>query len=210
MSNPAELLDRGQVVLLVMVVPLGSSAGHRWRPADQQLLDTVEGVGLDDAELWSFRSRRGSASAHRHDLARHACRWMPSRAKTRTSMMVPLVPWSTRSEVSFTSEAFSPKMAREQLLFRGQRGLALGVTCPPARRRGRLQHRCRRCPTHRGGSVAARTGSGMSRVISSLPSLVSRALTTIPRCGSRVAVFGDDALWGDEDRVPRSCSRSRA
>ena len=39
-------------------------------------------------------------------------RWMPSRVKTCTSMTVPLVPWSTRSEVSFTSDAFSPKMAR--------------------------------------------------------------------------------------------------
>ena len=39
-------------------------------------------------------------------------RWMPSRVNTCTSMTVPLVPWSTRSDVSFTSEAFSPKIAR--------------------------------------------------------------------------------------------------
>jgi hypothetical protein len=36
----------------------------------------------------------------------------PSRVNTRTSMTVPSMPGGTRSEVSFTSDAFSPKIAR--------------------------------------------------------------------------------------------------
>src|ERR1700712_4405520 len=37
----------------------------------------------------------------------------PCRLNTRTSTMVPCTPGGTRSEVSRTSEAFSPKMARK-------------------------------------------------------------------------------------------------
>src|SRR3982751_2364284 len=37
---------------------------------------------------------------------------MPSRVKTWTSITVPLMPEGTRRLVSFTSEAFSPKIAR--------------------------------------------------------------------------------------------------
>ena len=37
---------------------------------------------------------------------------MPSRVNTCTSITVPLMPDGTRSEVSFTSDAFSPKIAR--------------------------------------------------------------------------------------------------
>ena len=64
---------------------------------------------------WSFRSRRNRGLVVDDRWARLS-RWMPSRVNTCTSMTVPLVPWSTRSDVSFTSEAFSPKIARSSFL----------------------------------------------------------------------------------------------
>ena len=57
-------------------------------------------------------------------------RWMPSRVKTCTSITVPLVPWSTRSEVSFTSDAFSPKIARSSFSSGVSVVSPLGVTLP--------------------------------------------------------------------------------
>src|SRR3990167_1960738 len=61
---------------------------------------------------WSFRSRRKRLSSSSMICWARLSRWMPSRVNTCTSITVPDEPWSTRSEVSFTSEAFSPKMAR--------------------------------------------------------------------------------------------------
>ena len=57
-------------------------------------------------------------------------RGMPSRVKTCTSMTVPLVPWSTRSDVSFTSEAFSPKIARSSFSSGVSVVSPFGVTLP--------------------------------------------------------------------------------
>jgi hypothetical protein len=57
-------------------------------------------------------------------------RWMPSRVNTCTSMTVPCVPWSTRSEVSFTSEAFSPKIARSSFSSGVSVVSPFGVTLP--------------------------------------------------------------------------------
>ena len=45
-------------------------------------------------------------------------------------MTVPLVPWSTRSDVSFTSEAFSPKIARSSFSSGVSVVSPLGVTLP--------------------------------------------------------------------------------
>ena len=55
---------------------------------------------------------------------------MPSRVKTCTSITVPCVPWSTRSEVSFTSDAFSPKIARSSFSSGVSVVSPLGVTLP--------------------------------------------------------------------------------
>ena len=57
-------------------------------------------------------------------------RWMPSRVKTCTSMTVPLMPDGTRSDVSFTSEAFSPKIARSSFSSGVSWVSPFGVTLP--------------------------------------------------------------------------------
>ena len=57
-------------------------------------------------------------------------RTMPSRVKTWTSITVPLMPEGTRSEVSFTSEAFSPKIARSSFSSGVSWVSPLGVTLP--------------------------------------------------------------------------------
>jgi hypothetical protein len=105
---------------------LRAAIGHL---ADQQLLDTVEGVGLDDAQLvvqveaealelvvddllGALVALDAFAGEHLH---------VDHRA---------LVPWSTRSEVSFTSDAFSPKMARSSFSSGVSVVSPLGVTLP--------------------------------------------------------------------------------
>ena len=54
----------------------------------------------------------------------------PLREKTRTSTIVPETPGGTRSEVSFTSEAFSPKMARRSFSSGVMGDSPFGVTLP--------------------------------------------------------------------------------
>jgi hypothetical protein len=54
----------------------------------------------------------------------------PRREKTRTSTTVPLTPGGTLSEVSRTSEAFSPKMARNSFSSGVMGDSPLGVTLP--------------------------------------------------------------------------------
>jgi hypothetical protein len=54
----------------------------------------------------------------------------PSRVKTCTSTTVPAMPEGTRSEVSFTSDAFSPKMARSSFSSGVSWVSPLGVTLP--------------------------------------------------------------------------------
>ncbi|MNY29952.1 hypothetical protein D3C86_1640290 [compost metagenome] len=54
----------------------------------------------------------------------------PSRVKTWTSITMPLMPDGTRSEVSFTSEAFSPKMARSSFSSGVSWVSPFGVTLP--------------------------------------------------------------------------------
>ena len=103
---------------------------------------------------------------------------MPSRVKTCTSMTVPLVPWSTRSEVSLHVAGLLAEDGAQQLLFRRQRGFALGRDLADQRVAGADfgTH------VHDARLVEARQllldRFGMSRVISSAPSLVSRAITT--------------------------------
>ena len=54
----------------------------------------------------------------------------PSRVNTCTSITVPSMPEGTRSEVSFTSEAFSPKIARSSFSSGVSWVSPLGVTLP--------------------------------------------------------------------------------
>ena len=54
----------------------------------------------------------------------------PRREKTRTSTTVPMPPGGTRSEVSRTSEAFSPKIARSSFSSGVIGDSPFGVTLP--------------------------------------------------------------------------------
>ena len=100
---------------------------------------------------------------------------MPSRVNTCTSITVPSMPEGTRSEVSFTSEAFSPKMARSNFSSGVSWVSPFGVTLPT-----RMSPAATSAPmyTMPDWSSLPRLCSptlGISAVISSEPSLVSRA-----------------------------------
>ena len=57
-------------------------------------------------------------------------RWMPSRVNTWTSITQPEMPEGTLRLVSFTSEAFSPKIARSSFSSGVSWVSPLGVTLP--------------------------------------------------------------------------------
>ncbi len=100
---------------------------------------------------------------------------LSSRRNCLTSMILPWTPCGTRSEVSFTSRAFSPKIARSSRSSALSSVSPRGVTLPTRMSFGRTSAPIRMMPF---SSRLARLSSptfGMSRVISSGPSLVSRA-----------------------------------
>ena len=99
----------------------------------------------------------------------------PSRVKTRTSITVPSMPGGTRKEVSFTSEAFSPKMARSSFSSGVSWVSPLGVTLPTRMSPARTSAPMKAMPASSSLARAASPTLGMSAVISSGPSLVSRA-----------------------------------
>ena len=102
----------------------------------------------------------------------------PCRLKTRTSTTVPVTPGGRRSEVSRTSEAFSPKMARRSFSS-GVIGLSpFGVTLPTRISPGMISAPMATMPASSMLRSASSPTLGMSRVISSGPSLVSRAITS--------------------------------
>ena len=128
-------------------------------------------------------------------------RWMPSRVKTCTSMTVPLVPWSTRSEVSFTSEAFSPKIARSSFSSGVSVVSPFGVTLPTSVSPG----------LHFGADVDdARLVQASQLVLRQVRDVardflgaqlgVARHHHQLLDVDRGVAVFGDDA-FADQDRV---------
>ena len=82
---------------------------------------------IDFSSSRSLASR--SISARSIAMARSSLS-TPRREKTRTSTIVPATPGGSRSEVSRTSDAFSPKMARSSFSS-GVIGLSpFGVTLP--------------------------------------------------------------------------------
>ncbi|SLH00589.1 Uncharacterised protein [Mycobacteroides abscessus subsp. abscessus] len=98
-----------------------------------------------------------------------------SRENTRIPMTLPDSPWGTFNEVSRTSRAFSPKIARSNRSSGVSSVSPLGVTLPTRMSPSRTSAPIRTMPR---SSRSANTSSetfGMSRVISSAPSLVSRA-----------------------------------
>ncbi len=98
-----------------------------------------------------------------------------SREKTCTSTTTPPSPCGTFSDVSRTSRAFSPKMARSSRSSAVSSVSPFGVTLPTRMSPGRTSAPMRMIPfSSRSLSMSSPT-LGMSRVISSGPSLVSRA-----------------------------------
>ena len=81
------------------------------RPCHEQAFETLEGIVLKDAEL-ILQVLLDLRELHLLDLARPQVFSTPSRVNTCTSMTVPFMPEGTRCEVSFTSDAFSPNIAR--------------------------------------------------------------------------------------------------
>ena len=98
-----------------------------------------------------------------------------SRSKMRTPITVPDSPWGTFREVSRTSRDFSPKIARSRRSSGVSSVSPLGVTLPTRMSPASTSAPMWIIPR---SSSAERTSSetlGISRVISSGPSLVSRA-----------------------------------
>ena len=93
-------------------------------------------------------------------------------------MTIPVCPDGTRSEVSFTSAAFSPKMARRRRSSGASSVSLFGVILPTRISPGFTSAPTRMTPSGPRSLSASSPTFGMSRVISSGPSLVSRAPTS--------------------------------
>ena len=107
-------------------------------------------------------------------LARSSFSW-PLRLKMRTSTTVPSMPGGQVSEASRTSPAFSPKMARSSFSSGVNCVSPLGVTLPTRMSPWPIWAPMRMMPLSSRSRSACSLTLGMSRVISSGPSLVSRA-----------------------------------
>ena len=90
-------------------------------------------------------------------------------------MTVPWTPGGTRREVSRTSPAFSPKMARSSFSSGESWVSPFGVILPTRMSLEVTSAPMRTMPASSRSLRASSPTLGMSRVISSLPSLVSRA-----------------------------------
>ena len=98
-----------------------------------------------------------------------------SRVNTLASTMMPLSPWGTFREVSRTSRAFSPKIARRRRSSAVRSVSPLGVTLPTRMSPAWTSAPTRMMPRSSRSFRASSPTLGISRVISSGPSLVSRA-----------------------------------
>ena len=121
--------------------------------------------------VWAIQTRTNLFTpAERSDL--------PSREITLTSMTFPFSPWGTRKDVSFTSLAFSPKIARKSFSSAVNSVSPLGVILPtnisPATTSAPIQI----IPSSSKFLRLSSPTLGMSLVISSWPSLVSLASTS--------------------------------
>ena len=101
-----------------------------------------------------------------------------SRSNTLTSTTLPRSPWGKRKLESFTSRAFSPNIARSNFSSGLSSFSPLGVILPTRMSRGPTSAPMRTMPSSSKSFSASSPTLGMSRVISSGPSLVSRASTS--------------------------------
>ena len=98
-----------------------------------------------------------------------------SRVNTLTSTTMPSVPCGTRSDVSRTSRAFSPKIACSSRSSAVSSVTPFGVTLPTRMSPALISAPTRMMPRSSRFCSASSPTFGMSRVISSGPSFVSRA-----------------------------------
>jgi len=135
------------------------------------LLAAVSRTFLSSASS-SFLRRAVSASCGSASLSRSR----PSREKTCAAMTVPTMPGETRSDVSLTSPAFSPKIALKSFSSGESCVSPLGVILPTKISPGFTSAPIRTMPPSSRFARASSETFGISRVMSSLPSLVSRAI----------------------------------
>ena len=125
---------------------------------------------------WSSRSFFTPASSWSSLASARLSFSTPSRVNTRTSITVPSMPAGTLSEVSLMSEAFSPKIARSSFSSGVNWVSPLGVTLPTRMSPALTSAPMKAMPDSSSLANAASPTLGMSAVISSAPSLVSRAM----------------------------------
>ena len=101
-----------------------------------------------------------------------------SRENFFTSMTLPCSPWGTRRHVSFTSLAFSPKIALRSFSSAVSSVSPLGVIFPTRISPGPTSAPIRIIPSSSKSRRLSSPTLGISRVISSAPNLVSRASTS--------------------------------
>ena len=94
------------------------------------------------------------------------------------SMTIPCVPEGTFKELSFTSAAFSPKIARSSFSSGAKSVSLLGVILPTRISPGLTSAPTRTIPKWSKLRNASSPAFGISRVISSGPNLVSLAVTS--------------------------------
>ena len=121
---------------------------------------------------WSLRSRSISASS---SVRARSSFSTPRREKTWAPITVPATPGGTRSEVSRTSPAFSPKIARSRRSSGESWVSPFGVILPTRMSSCFTSAPMRTMPASSRSFRASSPTFGMSRVMSSLPSFVSRA-----------------------------------
>ena len=119
--------------------------------------------------FWAMETRTISFTPTGRSLPRSALE------KVRISMTRPFSPCGTRSEESFTSRAFSPKIARSSLSSAVSSVSPLGVILPTRISPGFTSAPSRTMPCSSRLRRLSSLTLGMSRVISSGPSFVSRA-----------------------------------
>ncbi|EKD22292.1 MAG: hypothetical protein ACD_87C00064G0002 [uncultured bacterium] len=126
------------------------------------------------SSLSLYKSETASSSIYWERLSRS----VPFRAKILASMTVPSTPGGTRRDVSRTSLAFSPKMARSSFSSDESCVSPLGVIFPTRMSPGFTATPMQTIPLSSRFLRASSPRFGISRVISSLPSLVSRAMVS--------------------------------
>ncbi len=165
------------------------------------LAHALEQIVLEDALLVAADPcARAPVSAFSIDSARPSFS-TPSRVNTRTSITVPSIPGGTRRDVSFTSEAFSPKMARSSFSSGVSWVSPFGVTLPTRMSPARTSAPMKAMPASSSFARAASPTFGMSSgdFLGSQLGIASHAgqLFDVDR---GEAIFLHHAL-GDEDRV---------